>query len=147
MKRVHLGFENKVPALLLVVVSLLLTGCTKTSSVVNAGPSANGIDDLFVPLEGKATPAAGDEVSNYTAQMHSAIQSHFYDAGSYAGKECALRMKFAPDGMLLAVRAESGDPALCQAAIKAIINTRFPKPPSQAVYDAFKNSVLEFRPQ
>ncbi|WP_261255536.1 cell envelope integrity protein TolA [Serratia proteamaculans] len=147
MKRVHLGFENKVPALLLVVVSLLLTGCTKTSSVVNAGPSANGIDDLFAPLEGKATPAAGDEISNYAGQVRAAIQRHFYDANAYAGKQCTIRMKFAPDGMLLAVRSESGDPALCRAAIKAITNTRFPKPPSQAVYDAFKNSVLEFRPQ
>lgn len=146
MNTVYLGFKKNLPRLLLVVVSLLLTGCTKTSSVVNAGPSADGVDDLFAPLEGKATPAAGDEVSNYTAQMHSAIQSHFYDAGSYAGKKCDLRMKFAPDGMLLAVRAESGDTALCQAAIKAVVNTRFPKPPSQAVYGAFKDTVLEFRP-
>jgi colicin import membrane protein len=143
MNSVHLAFKKNLPALMLIVVSLWLTGCTKTK----AGPSAEGVDDLFAALDGKATPAAGDEVSNYAGQVRAAIQRHFYDANAYAGKTCALRMKFAPDGMLLAVRPESGDPALCQAAIKAIINTRFPKPPSQAVYDAFKNSVLEFRPQ
>jgi colicin import membrane protein len=147
MNRVHLGFRKNLPALMLIVTSLWLTGCTKTNAVANAGPSAEGVDDLFAALDGKATPAAGDEVSNYAGQVRAAIQRHFYDANAYAGKTCALRMKFAPDGMLLAVRPESGDPALCQAAIKAIINTRFPKPPSQAVYDAFKNSVLEFRPQ
>jgi colicin import membrane protein len=143
MNSVHSGFKKNLPALMLIVVSLWLTGCTKT----NAEPSAEGVDDLFAALDGKATPAAGDEVSNYAGQVRAAIQRHFYDANAYVGKTCALRMKFAPDGMLLAVRSESGDPALCQAAIKAIINTRFPKPPSQAVYDAFKNSVLEFRPQ
>lgn len=143
MNRVHSGFKKNLPALMLIVVSLWLTGCSKT----NAGPSAEGVDDLFAALDGKATPAAGDEVSNYAGQVRTAIQRHFYDANAYAGKKCALRMKFAPDGMLLAVRSESGDPALCRAAIKAITNTRFPKPPSQAVYDAFKNSVLEFRPQ
>ncbi|CAI2534615.1 cell envelope integrity protein TolA [Serratia proteamaculans] len=147
MNSVHSGFKKNLPALMLIVVSLWLTGCTKTNAVANAGPSANGVDDLFAALDGKATPAAGDEVSNYAGQVRAAIQSHFYDANAYAGKQCTIRMKFAPDGMLLAVRPESGDPALCQAAIKAIINTRFPKPPSQAVYDAFKNSVLEFRPQ
>ncbi|CAI0894212.1 cell envelope integrity protein TolA [Serratia quinivorans] len=147
MNRVHSGFKKNLPALMLIVVSLWLTGCTKTNAVANTGPSAEGVDDLFAALDGKATPAAGDEVSNYAGQVRAAIQSHFYDANAYAGKTCALRMKFAPDGMLLAVRSESGDPALCRAAITAITNTRFPKPPSQAVYGAFKNPVLEFRPQ
>lgn len=147
MNSVNLGFKKNLPALMLIVVSLWLTGCTKTNAVANAGPFAEGVDDLFAALDGKATPAAGDEVSNYARQVRAAIQSHFYDANAYAGKQCTIRMKFAPDGMLLDVRAESGDPALCRAAIKAITNTRFPKPPSQAVYGAFKNSVLEFRPQ
>ncbi|MGQ8774539.1 cell envelope integrity protein TolA [Serratia sp. NA_112.1] len=131
---------------MLIVVSLWLTGCTKANTEANAGPSAEGVDDLFAAIDGKATPAAGDEVSNYAWQVRAAIQSHFYDANAYAGKKCSVRMKFAPDGMLLYVRSESGDPALCRAAIKAITNTRFPKPPSQAVYGVFKNSVLEFRP-
>ncbi len=146
MKRVNLGSGISVPALLLVIAALLLAGCTKPSSVSKTGPSGDGVDDLFATLEGKATPAPGNEASHYAEQIHSAIQSHFYDAESYTGKQCALRIKLAPDGMLVDVRAESGDPELCRAAINAVVNTRFPKPPSQAVYDVYKNNLLEFRP-
>lgn len=83
---------------------------------------------------------------NYAEQLRYAIQRNFYDANSYTGKQCNLRIQLAPDGMLLNVQAVDGDPALCRAAIKAIANTTFPKPPSQVVYRVFKNAVLEFRP-
>jgi colicin import membrane protein len=45
------------------------------------------------------------------------------------------------------VKSEGGDPALCQAAIAAAKQARIPKPPSQAVYEVFKNAPMRFRPQ
>lgn len=146
MKRVHFWVEICAPALSLVIAALLLTGCAKTSSTIKSGPSDEGGDALFAPLEGKTAPVPGAEARQYGAQIQSAIQSHFQDAGSYAGKRCSLRLMLAPDGLLLDARAEEGDPDLCRAAIKAATNARFPKPPSQAVYGTFKNAVLEFRP-
>ncbi|MNH19790.1 cell envelope integrity inner membrane protein TolA [compost metagenome] len=53
----------------------------------------------------------------------------------------------APDGLLIDVKSEGGDPALCQAAIAAAKQARIPKPPSQAVYEVFKNAPLTFRPE
>ncbi|WP_409443491.1 cell envelope integrity protein TolA [Serratia plymuthica] len=146
MKIVHLGFGICAPVLSLVIAALLLTGCTKTSSAIKPVPSDEGVDALFTPLEGKTAPVPGTEANQYAAQIRSAIQSHFLDAGSYAGKRCALRIMLAPDGMLLEARAEEGDPDLCRAAINAAKNARFPKSPSPAVYDALKNPILEFRP-
>ncbi|WP_199638944.1 cell envelope integrity protein TolA [Serratia sp. PAMC26656] len=146
MKRVHLGLEICAPALSLVIAALLLTGCAKTSSVNKPVPSDEGVDAMFAAFEGKTAPQPGAEASQYAMQIQSAIQSHFQDTGSYTGKRCALRIMLAPDGMLLAVRAEEGDPDLCRAAIKAATKARFPKPPSPAVYDALKNPILEFRP-
>lgn len=70
----------------------------------------------------------------------------FYDASSYAGKTCTLRIKLAPDGMLLDIKPEGGDPALCQAALAAAKLAKIPKPPSQAVYEVFKNAPLDFKP-
>jgi colicin import membrane protein len=52
----------------------------------------------------------------------------------------------APDGLLIDVKAEGGDPALCQAALAAARQAKFPKPPSEAVYDVFKNAPLDFKP-
>jgi colicin import membrane protein len=146
MKRVHLGFGICAPALSLVIAALLLAGCAKTSSAIKPVPSDEGVDAMFAAFEGKTAPVPGAEARQYAAQIQSAIQSHFQDAGSYAGKRCALRLMLAPDGMLINVRAEEGDPDLCRAAINAAKNARFPKPPSPAVYDALKNPILEFRP-
>lgn len=146
MKRVRTGFVIGLPALLLVIATSL-SGCVKTESVVKTTPSENDVDDLFTPLSGGRpnSPLAGSE-KEYAAQIQNVIYRNFYDANSYAGKQCDLRIKLAPDGMLLDVRAVDGDPALCRAAIKAVANTTFPKPPSQAVYGAFKNFTLDFRP-
>ncbi|EIR80982.1 protein TolA [Yersinia pestis PY-32] len=53
----------------------------------------------------------------------------------------------APDGLLIDVKAEGGDPALCQAAIAAAKQAKIPKPPSTDVYEQFKNAPLVFKPQ
>lgn len=37
--------------------------------------------------------------------------------------------------------------ALCQAAIAAARQAKFPPPPSQAVYEAFKDAGLDFKPR
>ncbi|EIR10076.1 protein TolA [Yersinia pestis PY-45] len=58
-----------------------------------------------------------------------------------------MRIKLAPDGLLIDVKAEGGDPALCQAAIAAAKQAKIPKPPSTDVYEQFKNAPLVFKPQ
>jgi len=49
--------------------------------------------------------------------------------------------------MLISVTPEGGDPALCQAAVTAAKQARIPKPPSQEVYEVFKNAPMRFKPQ
>lgn len=122
---VHPGFEKGLSTLATLIAIWFLAGCVKTDSVTK-------------------TESSG--VSEYAEQVRSAIQRNFYDVNLYYGKQCDLRIKLAPDGMLLDVQAVDGDPVLCRAAVKATANTKFPKPPSQAVYSVFKNAVLDFRP-
>lgn len=147
MKRVRIGFEIGLPTLLLVITTSLLSGCVKIDSSIKTRPPGNSVDDLFTPLSGGRPNSSlvGDE-KEYATQIRGAIQRNFYYVKSYAGKQCDLRIKLAPDGMPLDVQAVDGDPALCRAAIKAVTNTTFPKPPSQVVYSAFKNFTLDFRP-
>lgn len=128
------------------IVALVLSGCAKPDSVVKPVHSRDDVDKPFATYKGKATPVSGAEISKYAGQIRSAIESHFYDVDSYAGMSCTLRISLAADGMLLDVRTEGGDPALCRAAMKAATQARFPVPPTQAVYQVFKNAVLEFRP-
>lgn len=44
--------------------------------------------------------------------------------------------------MLLDIKPEGGDPALCQAALAAAKLAKIPKPPSQAVYEVFKKRAI-----
>ncbi|EIR67982.1 protein TolA [Yersinia pestis PY-25] len=96
---------------------------------------------------GKKSGASGADISGYLGQITGAIQSKFYDADLYKGRTCDLRIKLAPDGLLIDVKAEGGDPALCQAAIAAAKQAKIPKPPSTDVYEQFKNAPLVFKPQ
>ena len=95
----------------------------------------------------KAAGASGADINGYMGQIQGAIQSKFYDPGSFTGKTCDLRIKLAPDGLLISVQEVGGDPALCQAAVSAAKLAQMPKPPSDAVYQHFKNFTLGFKPQ
>ncbi|KJG71612.1 hypothetical protein UA70_06750 [Raoultella planticola] len=87
--------------------------------------------------------ASGADISGYASQIRNAIQSRLYGADLYAGKSCVLHIKLGPDGQLLDIQQEGGDPALCQAALTAAKTARIPKPPSQAVYEKIKDAKLD----
>ncbi|EDW4373886.1 cell envelope integrity protein TolA [Salmonella enterica subsp. diarizonae] len=91
------------------------------------------------------TPATGEDIRRYALQIRSAIESNFYDIDQYTGKQCVLRIRMAPDGVILNIKSEGGDPALCRAAMKAARKAEWPRPPSPAVYNVFKTAVLDFR--
>ncbi|MBH2686294.1 MULTISPECIES: cell envelope integrity protein TolA [Serratia] len=145
MKITHSGFKTGAATLLAAMLALALTGCAKSTAPSQTDPVNKEVDDLFANLGNPKAP--GKEKEHYIAQLQAAIQSHLKDAEAYSGKRCTLSIKLAPDGMLISIRAVQGDPELCQAAIKAIVNARLPKPPTAAVYEAVKSSTLEFRPQ
>ncbi|AVE48801.1 cell envelope integrity protein TolA [Serratia marcescens] len=146
MKITHSGYKNGAATLMAVMLALALTGCAKSTVPSQTVPANKEVDDLFANLGDPKTPAPGKEKEQYFAQLLAVIQSHLKDAEAYSGRSCTLRIKLAPDGLLISVRAEQGEPQLCQAAIKAIVNARLPKPPTAAVYEAVNNGTLEFRP-
>lgn len=146
MKITHSGYKTGVAALLAVMTALALAGCAKSTAPHQNDPVNKEVDALFANLGDPKTPAPGKEKEHYIAQLQAAIQSHLKDAEAYSGRSCTLSIKLAPDGMLISIRAEEGEPELCRAAIRAIANARLPKPPTSAVYEAVKNSTLEFRP-
>ncbi|HAT24029.1 MAG TPA: cell envelope integrity protein TolA, partial [Pantoea septica] len=140
----------------------------KKKAAAEAAKNSSDVDDLLGGLtSGKNAPksgaaggggaagqgnqkkagASGAEINSYLGQVVGAIQSRFYDADTYKGKECNLRIKLAPHGLLIDVKSEGGDPALCQAAIAAAKQAHIPKPPSQAVYEVFKNAPMRFKPE
>lgn len=130
-------------------------------AAAEAAKQAADVDDIFNGLTSdKNTPstngasgggakagASGPEVDGYMSQVQAALMKNFFDAQLYKGKTCTLRIKMAPDGMLISVQAEGGDPALCQVALAAAKQAKLPKPPSTAIYEKFKNAPIDFKPQ
>ncbi|WP_241602211.1 cell envelope integrity protein TolA, partial [Rosenbergiella nectarea] len=94
----------------------------------------------------KKAGASGAAIQSYLGQVQSAIQSKFYDADNYAGKQCSVHIKLAPDGLLISATSAGGDPALCQAALTASRLAHIPKPPSQEVWAAVKEATITFKP-
>ncbi len=96
---------------------------------------------------GKKSGASNSDINNYLGQIQIAIQNKFYDPSMYRGRMCTLRIKLAPDGLLIDIKPEGGDQALCQAAVAAAKQAKIPKPPSKEVYEVFKNAPIDFKPQ
>lgn len=118
----------------------LLGGLTDAKNAPKSGGAPAGTGNS------KQSGATGTEINGYLAQVRQAISNKFYDASNYSGKTCILRIKLAPDGMLISVSSDGGDPALCQAAVSAAKLAALPRPPSPKVYEAVKNATLEFKP-
>lgn len=147
MEITHSGYKTGVATLLAAMTALALTGCAKSTAPSQTDPVNKEVDDLFTNLGDPKPPAPGKEKEHHMAQVQAEIQRHFKDAEAYSGKRCTLRIASAPDGLPISVRPEDGDPDLCRAAMKAIADSRFPKPPTAEIHNAFKIITLEFRPQ
>lgn len=91
--------------------------------------------------------ASTQDLNEYQSQVHNAITNKFINPLLYSGKNCVLKIQLAPDGLLLTVTAEEGDPVLCREAISATKLATFPKPKSSQLYQQVKNLTIDFRPK
>ncbi|AEW44453.1 cell envelope integrity inner membrane protein TolA [Serratia symbiotica str. 'Cinara cedri'] len=94
----------------------------------------------------KSSVSMSADFSRYIGQIRGAIQDKFYDPSLFRGKTCNLRIKLAPDGLLMSVQKLDGDSLLCQAAVSAVKSAEMPKPLNDTIYQHFKNFTLGFKP-
>lgn len=87
------------------------------------------------------------ELDQFRSQITNAISNKFINPKLYSGKNCVLKIKIAPDGLLLKVEAQGGDPTLCREAISATNAATFPKPKSDQLYQQVKEMTIDFRPK
>lgn len=86
----------------------------------------------------------GNGVMHYAEAIREAIKYEM-PTTNFAGKHCTVRMQLARDGMVISARSEGGDPAFCNAALKAVQVAKIPPAPSDEVYQIFKNAPLDFQ--
>lgn len=106
---------------------------------------------LFL-LAGSSSAAGNDagetDVINYTKVLKITIKNTGGSAfNAYKGKSCILKMHIARDGSLLEFSTENGAPDLCNKLSGVMHNIKkLPAPPSEAIYDKFRDTHLSFTP-
>lgn len=85
-------------------------------------------------------------ISQYAGQLRAAIESKFIDGANYKGLTCTLKLDLQRDGTLNSATVQGGDAKLCSAALTAVKQARLPPPPSDEVWQVFKNAPLDFKP-
>ena len=81
----------------------------------------------------------------YGQRIKKLIQSKYRVDPSFAGKQCDVKIFLSRDGTITNYQVISGDKAVCDAAVSAIVATRkVPPAPSDAVYNMFKSPTLDF---
>lgn len=117
--------------LILVIVAALLAGCAaqpKSQDEINVDNELRGLQAYHVP----AKPATPEQ---WVGAAAASIQSKFYDVDTYKGRVCDLVINTDDEGKVLAIRAQSGDPALCEAAISATKRAKFPPLPENMPHE------------
>ncbi|ENE8565378.1 cell envelope integrity protein TolA [Salmonella enterica] len=87
------------------------------------------------------------DISSYVRVIFDLIKNQFDDSSMYKGKVCSIKLGLSRDGTVLYAVDDGGDTDLCTNAIEAIRRIKkFPSPPSDRIYQSFKDCTLDFRP-
>lgn len=92
--------------------------------------------------------ASGDEISNYAKVLNITIKNTGGSVfNNFKGKQCLVKMHLTRDGFLYGFNVEGGASDLCNKLSDVMHNIKkFPAPPSDAVYQKFKDVHLDFKP-
>lgn len=95
------------------------------------------------PVSGSAS---GADINQYAMTIRNAIASRL-DTSAYIGTQCTVKIYLQQDGTLTGVDSEGGDAELCTQVMIAMNKIHsLPKPSSEAIYQLFKNAVINFKP-
>ncbi|MBL7634911.1 MULTISPECIES: cell envelope integrity protein TolA [Atlantibacter] len=120
---------KKINKILIVLVIFVLSACAKSASKITIPENATFNQQVMAQADG----------------IRNAIDQQLPHAQSFKGQTCNLRAHFAPNGLLLDVRSEGGDPELCSAAISAARKANFPPFLHDDVYQVLQSVPLYFK--
>lgn len=112
-----------------IIVSCMLSACSEKAAAIKVPENATFKEQLDAQAKG----------------IKQAIVHNLANDPSFSGKNCTLRLHFAPDGLLLSVKSEEGDPELCSAALAAASKAKYPAFINDKIYNIFKNVPIDFR--
>ncbi|WP_312118676.1 cell envelope integrity TolA C-terminal domain-containing protein [Pantoea vagans] len=110
---------KKIIALTAVLVT---SGChTSANQIRQQGIETPGASEIKSQCESQTPPHIQErEIQLWLCQAVTAIQYRFFDADTYRGKTCDVRIRQPAGEAPVSIRVQAGDPALCTAAIESI---------------------------
>ncbi|EKY5349957.1 hypothetical protein QFV92_000435 [Salmonella enterica] len=110
--------------------------------------AASGVDDLLSDLKsGVNGSKSGVGVGSYAMVIRDVIKNRLGDSlDIYKGKKCLVKIGLLRDGTVIYAVDYAGDFDLCNTVTLAVRGIKFPPPPSEHIYQAVKDGILDFNP-
>ena len=87
------------------------------------------------------------EIAKYQSLIRSKISRNWKVDSSMRGRTCTLRIKLAPDGLVLSAVMSSGDKALCDSARRATLQANtLPIPNDAEIAGQFRDFDIKLEP-
>lgn len=88
------------------------------------------------------------EVEKYRAQIYAKVQRNLNNDNAFIGEFCEVRVRLAPDGLVLDARALDGNEALCRMTEAAVIKAgTLPVPRDPEIFAKFRDFPIIYRPE
>lgn len=88
------------------------------------------------------------EIQKYTSLISSEIKRHWITDQSMKGKQCILNIRLASNGLVLSVKALSGNPVVCNSARTAVLKAeQLPMSKDPQVFAKLKEINLTVQPE
>lgn len=137
------GRKLVMKKILVSVISALIAGCTvhteppktcTTKSLQELQTEAD-VDHALKGLHSYKAKSKATTTQEWFSDAVMRVQSKFYDADLYRGRNCDLVMNLDDDGNVLSVNSKGGDPMLCHAAIAAVKKASFSPLPENTPHE------------
>lgn len=126
----------------LLVATLILAGCQSAGQ--NTVPVDQQIDAQVDDLLTSLGKQDRQGINGYAAQLKAAVEKEVRMGDEFRGKACSVQIALDRDGAVTNARAVEGDPAFCEAILKAVRQAKIPPAPDEKVYQRFNNARLDF---
>jgi colicin import membrane protein len=130
----------------LLVATLILAGCQSAGQNTTPAPVDQQIDAQVDDLLASLGKQDRQGINGYAAQLKAAVEKEVHMGDEFRGKTCSVQIALDRDGAVTNASAVEGDPAFCEAILKAVRQAKLTPAPDEKTYQLLNNARLDFKP-
>jgi len=128
----------------LLVATLILAGCQSVGQNTAPAPVDQQIDAQVDDLLASLGKQDRQGINGYATQLKAAVEKEVRTGGEFRGKTCSVQIALDRDGTVTNARTVEGDPAFCEAILKAVRQAKMTPAPDEKTYQLLNNARLDF---